>query len=157
MAGAAYPRTSLIVTGASGASASEVSRTRCSANVARIAPSTSISRIAGRAMLVMPGPRSGAVVANCETISSATADSGDIAQPVQNACRRLVPLPQLARETPAIFATARVITSVATRPTTAWFHGALAATTYTSTNISMVRSDEALPSWRGHAHGRGWT
>jgi hypothetical protein len=127
------------------------------AKVAMIAPSTSISRIAGIAMLAMRGPVVSDEATNCDTISMATDDIGAIAQPVQKACRQLVPLPQLAAWTPAILATARASTSATTRLATAEFQSAFAATTDTSTNISISSSDEAVPSWRGQAQGRGFS
>ena len=120
-----------------------------------IAPSTSISRMAGSAMLAMRGPSVSDEATNCDTSSSATDDIGDMAQPVQKAWRQLVPLPQLAAPTPSTLATPRASTSAATTLATAGFQSALAATTDTSTNISMVSSDAAVPSWRGQAQGRG--
>jgi hypothetical protein len=56
--------------------------------------------------------------------------------------------------TPAILATARRH-QASTTPATAGFQSACAATTDTSTNISMVSSEAAVPSWRGQAQGRG--
>src|ERR1700712_972686 len=120
-----------------------------------IAPRISIIRIAGSVMLAMRGPSESEELTNCETSSRATADIGDIAQPVHRAWRQLVPLPQLASDTPIILARPRVITSAATNPATEGFQSALAATTETSTNISIVNSEYADPSWRVQAHGRG--
>jgi hypothetical protein len=40
-------------------------------------------------------------------------------------------------------------------PATGALQSACAATVETSTNISMVSSDEAVPSWRGQAQGAG--
>src|SRR3954468_17878222 len=117
-----------------------------------IAPRISIKRIAGKAMLAMRAPSVSELATNCDTSSIATDDIGDMAQAVRNAWRQLVPLPQLAADTPAILATPRASTSAATSPATAGFHSALAATTETSTNISMVSREEAVPSWRGQAH-----
>src|SRR5690349_11862215 len=111
-----------------------------------IAPRISIIRIAGSAMLAMRGPSETEELTNCDTSSSETEDIGDIAQPVHSACRQLVPLPQLASDTPAILATPRVTTKAPTRPATEGFQSALAATTETSTNISMVSSENAVPS-----------
>src|SRR6185369_10470127 len=125
------------------------------AKVAMIAPSTSISRMAGSAILAMRGPSVSEEDTNCCTSNNATDDMGDIAQPVQKACRQLVPLPQLAAPTPTTLATPRASTRAATRPATAGFQSALAATTDTSTNISIVSSDAAVPNCRGQAQGRG--
>jgi len=108
-------------------------------------------------MLAMAGPSSGAVVAYSDSMSSATDDIGSSAEPVHSACFTLMPLPQLAATTPVIFAIARTATTVATIPATTSLHGAFAATTDTSTNINMVSSDDAVPSCRGHAHGRGFS
>src|SRR5438046_829747 len=110
--------------------------------------------MAGSAMLATRGPSDSEALTNCDTSSSATEDMGDIAQPVQKACFQLVPLPQLASEMPQILAMPRATTSAPTRPTTAGFQSALAATTDTSTNISMVSSEAAVPSCCGHAQGR---
>src|SRR4051812_12207271 len=99
------------------------------ANVAMIAPSTSISRMAGSAMLAMRGPSVREDATNSDTSSKATDDMGDIAQPVQKAWLQLVPLPQLASDTPVILASPRASTSAATSPATAGFHWAFAATT----------------------------
>src|SRR5688572_21629787 len=107
------------------------------AKVAMIAPTISISRIAGSAMLAMRGPSVSEEATNCDTSSSAMEDIGVMAQPVQKACFQLVPLPQLAAETPSTLARKRAATTASTIPTTAGFQSALAATTETSTNISM--------------------
>src|SRR6478735_10868832 len=120
-----------------------------------MAPSTSISRMAGSAMLAMRGPSVSDEATNCDTSNRETDDIGDMAQPVQKAWRQLVPLPQLAAPTPTTLATPRASTKATTRFATAGFQSALAATTDTSTNISMVSSDAAVPSWYGQAHGRG--
>lgn len=120
-----------------------------------IAPRISISRIAGRAMLATRAPSDIDALKYSDTISRAIEDIGASAQPVQIAWRQLVPLPRLASDTPRTCATPRVTTSAATRPTTEGFHSALAATTATSTNISMVSSVAAVPSWRGQLQGRG--
>src|SRR5262245_15442829 len=119
--------------------------------VAMIAPSTPISRIAGMLIAATSAPSKGEAVASCETISRMTEDIGDIAQPVQKAWRQLVPLPQLASHTPRIIAALRANTSPATNPVSAGSHGGVAATTEVSTNISVVSSEEAVPSWRGQA------
>src|SRR4051794_40601333 len=125
------------------------------AKVAMIAPRISIIRITGRPMLAMRDPRVIELDMNCDTSSSAIEDIGHIAQPVQTACRHVVPLPGLASVTPSTLAMKRVKTTAATSPTTDGFHSALAATTETSTNIIMVSSDDAVPIWRVQVHGRG--
>src|SRR5512133_3007126 len=106
-------------------------------------------------MPAMRGPSVYDVETNCCTSSRAMDDMGDIAQPLQNAWRQLVPLPQFAPTTPATLAAPRASTSTPTRFATAGFQSALAATTDTSTNVSMVRSEAAVPNWRGQAQGRG--
>src|SRR5688572_11789380 len=107
------------------------------------------------AMLAMRGPSVSDAATNCDTSSRATDDMGDMAQPVQKAWRQLVPLPQLAAPTPSTLATPRASTTATTRLATAGFQSALAATTDTSTNISMLSSDDAVPSWCGQAQGFG--
>ena len=120
-----------------------------------MAPSTSIIRITGRAMLAMREPSAIDAAMNCETSSRAMEDIGHIAQPVQTAWRQLVPLPKLAPTTPSTLARKRVNTTAATIPATAGFQSALAATTDTSTNIIIVSSDAAVPIWRVQDQGRG--
>src|SRR6185312_11646778 len=93
--------------------------------------------------------------ASCTTSSSAMDDIGDIAQPTQSACFQLAPVPALPSATPTNFATSRAATSASTSVPTDLLQSAWAATTDTSTNISMVSRDEAVPNWRGQAHGRG--
>jgi len=91
---------------------------------------------------------------NCEVISSATADIGAMAHDTQTAWRQLAPLLMLPRPTPTALASRRATTRASTARATAPLHEAWAATVETSTNISRVSSDEAVPSWRGQAQGR---
>ena len=126
------------------------------AMVAITAPSNSISKIAGNATCVMRWPSNGDAVTKLEAISSAMDDRGDIDRPTHIACFQLAPLPGLAMATPAILATARTAISASTRPATGRLQSACAATRDTSTNISMVSSEAAVPSWRGQAQGLGF-
>ena len=120
-----------------------------------MAPSTSISKMAGSAMRAISGPKRADASANCDTISSAMDDIGVMAHPTHSACLKRAPLPTLASATPIILASARASTRAATSAATGPLQSACAATVDTSTNISMTRMDDAVPSWRGQAHGRG--
>src|SRR4051812_22629555 len=111
--------------------------------------------MAGSTMLAMRGPRLMEDAMSSETSSKAIEDIGHIAQPVQTACFQVMPLLQFTSDTPITLATKRVNTTAATSPATAGFQSALAATTETSTNISIVSSEADVPSWRVQAHGRG--
>ncbi|MNV37467.1 hypothetical protein D3C71_1289880 [compost metagenome] len=119
------------------------------------APSTSINKMAGRATPAITWPVEGDASTNCEAINSAMEDIGVIAQPTQSACFQLAPLPTLPSATPVALATRRTAIRASTTPATGALQSACAATVETSTNISMVSSDDALPSCRGHAQGRG--
>ena len=110
--------------------------------------------MAGRAVAEMAWACSGAAWANCEVISSATADIGAMAHDTQTAWRQLAPLLMLPRPTPTALASRRATTRASTARATVPLHEAWAATVETSTNISRVSSDEAVPSWRGQAQGR---
>src|SRR3990167_5596094 len=125
------------------------------ATVAITAPSTSISKMAGSATPAITWPVEGEASTNCEAINSAMEDMGVIAQPTHSACFQLAPLPTLPSATPAALAIRRTAISASTTPATGALQSACAATVDTSTNISMVSSDDALPSCRGHAQGRG--
>ncbi|MNS70848.1 hypothetical protein D3C72_1041980 [compost metagenome] len=140
---------------ACGVQGTELSPTAWIATVASTAPITSISRIEGRATCVIMVPRSGEAEAKLEAISRAMDDSGVIAQPTQKACFQLAPLPGLAMATPEILVTRRTPITASTTLATGRVQSAWAATIDTSTNISMVSSDEAVPSWRCQAQGLG--
>ena len=76
---------------ARGAQGTELSPTAWIATVASTAPTTSISRIEGRATWVIIVPSSGEAVAKFDAMSKAIDDSGDIAHPTQKAWFQLAP------------------------------------------------------------------
>src|SRR5665647_2959417 len=119
------------------------------ATVANTAPSSSISKMAGKATLAISPPSVVEAATYCDTSSSATDDIGDIAQPSHKACFQLAPLPTLPSPTPAILASMRAPISASTKTATGPCQSACAATTVTSTNISMVSMDDAVPICRG--------
>ena len=133
----------------------ELSPARYTASVATMAPNTSISKIAGKATRAISSPTAGDAVMNCDTISSAIDDMGDMAAPTHSACFQLAPLPTLPSATPATLAMARAAIRATTRPVTGALQSACAATVETSTNIIMVSSEAAVPICRGHDQGRG--
>ena len=95
------------------------------AKVAMIAPSTSISRMAGSAIWRSRGPASARTIRTATPAARRPTTCGDIAQPVQKACRQLVPLPQLAAPTPTTLATPRASTRAAPGRPPAGFQSAL--------------------------------